>query len=161
MEGAASTTEAQPPTGIISSPAGAREFKNLHRKPVLAVWGGGPLKKKLLPAKRQGAVTRGECLNSPTSPSHSPTISSKSTNMVEKEMARSKPSSKFLNPDPWARLIGRANEEKIKVNGHTVTALVDTGSQVTHISLEYCQAMGIPINPIDQLVHIEGAGGML
>ena len=79
--------------------------------------------------------------------------------MVEKEMARSKPSSKFLNPDPWARLIGRANEEKIKVNGHTVTALLDTGNQVTHISLEYCQAMGIPINPIDQLVNIEGAGG--
>ena len=79
--------------------------------------------------------------------------------MVEKEMARRKPSSKFLNPDPWARLIGRANEEKIKINGHTVTALLDTGSQVTHISLDYCQAMGIPINPIDQLVNIEGAGG--
>ena len=90
--------------------------------------GGGPLKKKLPPAKRQGSVTRGECLNSPTSPSHSPTISTRSTNMVEKEMARNRPSSKFLNPDPWARLIGRANEEKIKVNGHTVTALLDTGS---------------------------------
>ena len=67
---------------------------------------------------------------------------------------------KFLNPDPLARLIGRANEEKITVNGNTVTALLDTGSQVTHISLDYCQAMGIPINPIDQLVNIEGAGGM-
>ena len=32
--------------------------------------------------------------------------------MVEKEMAKNKPSSKFLNPDPWAGLIGRANEEK-------------------------------------------------
>ena len=81
--------------------------------------------------------------------------------MVEKEMARSKPSSKVLNPDLWARLIGRANEEKIKINGHRVTTLFDTGSQVTHISLEYCQAMGIPINPIDQLVNIEGAGGIL
>ena len=74
-------------------------------------------------------------------------------------MARSKTSSKFLNPEPWARLTGRANEEKIKINGHTVTALLDTGSQVTHISLDYCQAMGIPINPIEQLVNIEGAGG--
>ena len=45
------------------------------------------------------------------------------------------------------------------MNGHTVTALLDTGSQVAHISLEYCQAMGIPINPIEQLVNIEGAGG--
>ena len=40
-----------------------------------------------------------------------------------------------------------------------MTALLDTGSQVTHISLDYYQAMGIPINPIDQLVNIEGAGG--
>ena len=70
-------------------------------------------------------------------------------------------STKFLNPDPWARLIGRANEEKIIVNDNTVTALLDTGSQVTHISLNYCQAMGTPINPIEQLVNIEGAGGML
>ena len=67
---------------------------------------------------------------------------------------------KFLNPDPWARLIGRANEEKITVNGNTVTALLDTGSQVTHISLDYCQAMGIHINCIDQLVNIKGAGRM-
>ena len=81
--------------------------------------------------------------------------------MVGKEIARNKSSSKFLNPDPWARLIGRANEEKIKVNGNTVTALLDTGSQVTHISLDYCQAMHISINPIEQLVNIEGAGGML
>ena len=72
-----------------------------------------------------------------------------------------KNSAKFLNPDPWARLIGRANEEKIIVNGNTVTALLDTGSQVTHISRDYCQAMGIPINPIEQLVNIEGAWGML
>ena len=124
----------------------------------------GHLKRGCPPAKRQGAVTRGECLNSPTSPRHSPTIS-KSSNMVGKEMAWDSTdknnSSKFLNPDPWARLIGRANEEKIKVNGNTVTALLDTGSQVTHISLDYSQAMGIPIKPIEQLVNIEGAGGML
>ena len=81
--------------------------------------------------------------------------------MVGEEMARNKPSSKFLNPDPWARLIGRVNEEKIKVNGNTVTALLDTGCQVTHISLDYCQAMGIPITPIEQLVNIEGAGNAI
>ena len=102
-------------------------------------------------------------MNSPTTPRHSPTIS-KSTNIGGKKMARNNINNntptKFLNPDPWARVIGRANEEKITVNGNTVTALLDTGSQVTHISLDYCWAMGIPINPIDQLVNIEGAGGM-
>ena len=101
-------------------------------------------------------------MNSPTTPRHSPTIS-KSTNIGGKKMARNtinnNTPTKFLNPDPCTRLIGRANEEKITVNGNTVTAMLDTGSQVTHISLDYCQAMGIPINPIDQLVNIEGAGG--
>ena len=100
-------------------------------------------------------------MNSPTDlQSHSPCIS-KSTNVGGKKLAGENSSSKFLNPDPWTRLIGRANEERIIVNGKTVTALLDTGSQVTHISLDYCQAMGIPIHPINQLVKIEGAGGML
>ena len=45
------------------------------------------------------------------------------------------------------------------MNGKTVTALLDTGSQVTHISLDYCQAMGICIQPTTQLVKIEEAGG--
>ena len=67
---------------------------------------------------------------------------------------------KFLNPDPWTRLIGRANEEKITVNGNTMTTLLDTGSQMTRVSLDYCQAMGIPIHPIEQFINTEGAGGM-
>ena len=61
--------------------------------------------------------------------------------------------------DPWARLIGRANEEQIVINGHPVTALLDTGSQVTHNSEAFCQANDIQINPLDQLVEIEGTGG--
>ena len=61
--------------------------------------------------------------------------------------------------DPWARLIGRANEEQIIVNGHLVTALLDTGSKVTHISEAFCQANDIQINPLDQLVEIKGTGG--
>ena len=77
------------------------------------------------------------------------------------EETNRKPQRNTLNPDPWARLIGRANEEKIIVNGKSVTALLDTGSQVSHISQDYCQAMGIPIHPITQLVHIEGTGGIL
>ena len=61
--------------------------------------------------------------------------------------------------DPWARLIERANEEQIVINGHPVTALLDIGSQVTHISEAFCQANDIQINPLDQLVEIEGTGG--
>ena len=58
-------------------------------------------------------------------------------------------------------MIGRANEEQIIINGHPVTAFLDTGSQVTHISEAFCQANEIRINPLDQLVEIEGLGGTI
>ena len=94
------------------------------------------------------------------SQNHSPHLS-KTTNVGGKNVARETPNSKTLNSDPGTRLIGRANEEKTVVNGKTVNALLNTGSQVTHISLDYCQAMSIPIHSINQLVKIKGAGGML
>ena len=47
------------------------------------------------------------------------------------------------------------------INGHPVTALLDTGSQVTHISEAFCQANNIQIQPLDKLVEIEGTGGTL
>ena len=97
-------------------------------------------------------------MNSPTAQRHSPSIS-KATNIGGKKMASENIQSKFLNPDPWTRLIGRVIEEKITVNCKTLTALLDTGGQVTHVSLDYCQAVGIRIHPIEQLVNIEGAGG--
>ena len=61
--------------------------------------------------------------------------------------------------DPWTRLIGRADEEQIVINGHPVTVLLDTGSQVTHVSEAFCQAKGLQINPLNQLVEIGGTGG--
>ena len=71
------------------------------------------------------------------------------------------PTKKKTSIDPWARLIGRANEEQIIVNGHPVTALLDTRSQVTHISKAFCQANDIQINPLDQLVEIGGTWGTI
>ena len=61
--------------------------------------------------------------------------------------------------DLWAKLVGRTNEDQIFINGHPVTALLDTGSQVTHVSQDFCLAKGIQIHPINQLVNIEGMGG--
>ena len=107
--------------------------------------------------KRTGAVPKGECFNSPISlESHSPT-NQPSIEISEKEankLAQGK-------NNPWSRLIGRANEEQIVINGHPVTALLDTGSQVTHISEAFCQANNIQIHPLDKLVEIEGTGGTL
>ena len=55
-----------------------------------------------------------------------------------------------LHADLWAKLVGRANEEQIVINGHPVTALLDTGSQVTHVIQDVCLAKGIQIHPISQ-----------
>ena len=67
---------------------------------------------------------------------------------------------KNLSPsDPRAKLVGRANEDQIVINGHPVTALLDTGSQVTHIKEAFCQAKGFKIHPLHQLVETEGTGG--
>ena len=109
--------------------------------------------------KRKRAVQTGECLNSPKglerhSPSDQPIIGTSAEKGANK-LAHNRNSS----IDPWSRLIGRANEEQIVINGHPVTALLDTGSQVTHISEAFCQANEIQINPLDQLVEIEGTGG--
>ena len=38
----------------------------------------------------------------------------------------------------WEKLVGMANEEKIFINGLPVTALLDTGSHVTHVSHDFC-----------------------
>ena len=109
--------------------------------------------------KRKRAVQTGECLNSPKglerhSPSDQPIIETSAEKGANK-LAHNRNSS----IDPWSRLIGRANEEQIVINGHPVTALYDTGSLVTHISEAFCQANEIQINPLDQLVEIEGTGG--
>ena len=40
-----------------------------------------------------------------------------------------------------------------------MTALLDTGSQATHVSQDFCLAKDIQIHPINQLVTIEGTGG--
>ena len=63
--------------------------------------------------------------------------------------------------EAWEKLVGRANKERIFINGHPVTDLLDTGSQVTHVSHEFCLGNEIQINLITQLVNIEGVGGTI
>ena len=126
---------------------------------MLGMWSGGALQKGMPHFKRKRAVQTGECLNSPKglerhSPSEQPTLDSTIEKGTEKLVDK-----KNSSIDPWTRLIGRANEEQIVINGHPVTALVDTGSQVTHVSEAFCQANKLQIHPLNQLVEIEGTEG--
>ena len=130
---------------------------------MLAVLGSGTFKKGLPHFKRERAVSRGECLNSPQGlrrlsqseqPKGKASTGTKSaiSGKGEEDLVEKK------DEEVWKKLVGRANEDKIFINGHPVTALLDTGSQVTHVSQDFSLAKGIKIHPINQLVNIEGTG---
>ena len=51
---------------------------------------------------------------------------------------KEKKQSTFLNPDPWARLVGSRNTAAIYIDGIATTALYDTGAELQLISKEFC-----------------------
>ena len=65
----------------------------------------------------------------------------------------------FLNPNPVARLVEHANEALVVVDGCEVAALVDSGAQVSTISAQLCEELGLEIQPLGQLLELEGTGG--
>ena len=83
--------------------------------------------------KRKRALQRRECLNSPDglerhSQSVQPTDGNPDFTSEEKGVKILVDQEKLSSIDPWARLVGRTNEEQIVINGHPVTALLETGS---------------------------------
>ena len=63
----------------------------------------------------------------------------------------------YCNPNPWVRLLGRANETEIEINGKISKAFIDSGAMISMMSKGYCE--GYEIQPLDRLVSIEGSGG--
>ena len=64
----------------------------------------------------------------------------------------------YHNPDPLARLIGEQNEGVVCVDGAPVTALLDTGAQITTVSDKWCVENGKTIYPLDKALNLRGAG---
>ena len=135
---------------------------------MLAVWGGWAFKKRMPFFIRQRAVSKGECGSSPQGlKRHSPNKQPQ----VEASIGVKSVTNEGVTGDDlvelkglahmavWEKLVGRANEERIFINGQPVTALLDTWSQVTHVSHDFCSANGIEIHPLTKLVNIEGTGG--
>ena len=65
----------------------------------------------------------------------------------------------YYNPDPVARLFGRANEAPVEINGISTISLIDTGATVTILSADFCHEHGLEIYSLDGLVAIAGTGG--
>ena len=66
----------------------------------------------------------------------------------------------YHNPDPLCRLIGPNNEVKVIVNDEQVTALVDSGAQISAVSMALAKHHGLPICQLQQLLDFEGFGGV-
>ena len=73
---------------------------------------------------------------------------------------RSKLSTKpqYYNPDPVARMFGRANEATVEVNGVSTTCLVDTRATVTIVNAEFCDHLGLAVHSIDGLISVSATG---
>ena len=55
----------------------------------------------------------------------------------------------YHNPNPWVRLLGKANASKIKIDGKVGTLLIDSCTMISVMSKEYCKKHGYEIQPLD------------
>ena len=67
----------------------------------------------------------------------------------------------YYNPDPLARLIGPSNEATIEIEGQEVKALLDTGANMSCITKQFTDELGLEIHSINKMFDIEGTGGGL
>ena len=52
----------------------------------------------------------------------------------------------YLNLNPWVRLLGRANESEIEIDGKIGTILIDSGTMISMMSRGYCKEQGMRYN---------------
>ena len=69
------------------------------------------------------------------------------------------PAPEYHNPDPLVRLIGPANEGKVKVEGVETTSLIDTGACMSAMTKSFAEALKLDLKSLDTILDIEGTGG--
>ena len=67
--------------------------------------------------------------------------------------------SDYYNPNPWARILGRANGTDVEIDGIISKALTDSSVMISMMSNDYCYQCGYEIQPLEHLVPIEGSRG--
>ena len=66
----------------------------------------------------------------------------------------------YHNPDPLYILIGEVNESIVMVEGQEARALLDSGSQLSAISLEWVKKLKLKTQQLQSILQIEGSGGL-
>ena len=64
------------------------------------------------------------------------------------------------NPDPLFRLVGEVNETNVLVEGQEVRALIDSGSQLSSISLVWVKKLNLRPQQLWSVLQIVGLGGL-
>ena len=65
----------------------------------------------------------------------------------------------FIYPDPIARLVGCSNEAPVIIDGQETMALIDSVGQVSSVSSQFCEELTLEIQPLGELLELEGTGG--
>ena len=65
----------------------------------------------------------------------------------------------YYNPSPWARILGRANETDVEIDGVISRDLIDSGAIISMMSKYYCHERGYETQLLEHLLPIEGSGG--
>ena len=68
--------------------------------------------------------------------------------------------SRYHNPDLLHQLIGPRSKINVVVNEEPVKGLVDSGAQISAISMKFVKRHGLPIFQLQQLLDFEGFGGV-
>ena len=55
----------------------------------------------------------------------------------------------YYNPNPWVRILGRANEPEIEIDWIKGKALIDSGAIILMMSKGYCDTHRYEIQPLD------------
>ena len=66
----------------------------------------------------------------------------------------------YHNPDPLFRLVGEANETKVTIKDKKARALIDSGSQLSAISLAWVKKLKLEPRQLQSILKIEGSGGL-
>ena len=69
------------------------------------------------------------------------------------------PGPQYHNPDPLVRLIGTPNESWVEVEGVPITALIDSGANLSAITKSFAEELQLEIKGLQTILDIEPTGG--